>query len=299
MASRIVFDALLAGMLVLLVPIGFWRGGGREAIVGGSLLAGASLGNAFAVRWGSGIADLLGSRDSVGETVLAEAMLWGSVIVLGYLGGATISHGRQSLAGRLAGSIIALFNGLLLLGFSLRFLTVLLLGEDPDRWTEGGFIAGVLSRGTEELLLLAVVVISVGVISGLIARLFGAWDTENDLLETEQQYGQRSHAWPATPPAPRPLKSSHRPEDQKIEPDIPSRGVLSDLHSSASWMRHEPTQPRFQGDRAVDGSELGSRNPHPPSVVDAPDGASVVSDWLRKGSARHRVEQHRGPDVEE
>lgn len=303
MASWILFDALLAAMLVLVVPFGFWRGGVKEAILSGSILAGAVLGNAFAVRWGSEVADLLGSRDAVGETVLAEALLWGSVAILGYVGGATVRLVGLSLVGRIAGSVLALFNGLLLLGYSLRFINILLLGHEPERWTEGGYIAGVLSRGTEEVLLLGTVVLGVGAVGGVIGRLSGTWSDEDELLVSEVQPASLPHAWPAAPPTPRTAVAGRPHEGEKIEPDVPSGASWSDLASPASWIRRRsPEESNYRGEATgsdpfgpivTDGGQertgrlsFPRREPtEPPPTVgddDVPDGATVVNEWLRR-----------------
>ena len=311
MASWILFDALLAGMLVLIVPIGFWRGGVKEAVVGGSILAGVSLGNAFAIRWGAAVADLLGVRDAIGETVLAEAMLWGAVVVLGYAGGATIRQTGPGLVGRIAGSIIALFNGLLLLGFSLRFINILLLGQDPDSWTEGGYVAGVLSRGTEELLLLATMVLSVGVVAGVIARLFGAWEREEELLVPEAHQATLPHAWPATPPTPRASYERHVGDVEKFEPHRRSIRTVSDLTAAAGMLQreapvaragqdarisHRESEPRVaRGEEGPSGRFESSSSPAEDSASaslgESLDGASVVNEWLRRGA---RAENRRG-----
>lgn len=304
MAPWILFDALLTAMVLLIVPIGFWRGGVKEAVLGGSILAGAALGNAFAVRWGPGVAELMGRRDAVGATVVAESLLWGSVLVLGYLGGATISRAGQSLAGRIAGGIIGLFNGLLLLGFTLRFINILLLGQEPDRWTEAGFIASVLSRGTEELLLLAAVCLSLGVIAALLARLFGAWDSENDLLAADAQHGAASRAWPATPPTPRVSYEQHREGGVKIEPGhAPPQGLSSREFGPAPTRleRHDTASHGGStgvGDVRRQNQFEPTRRPPQGWTEDATepqaDGAHVVSEWLRRGPRPERHQDQSG-----
>lgn len=304
MAPWILFDVLLAGMLVLIVPIGFWRGGLKEAVLTGSILAGAALGNAFAVRWGPNMADLLGVRDAVGTTVLAGVLLWGCVIVLGYAAGAAIGQVSIGLVGRLAGALLGLFNGLLLLGFTLRFINILLLNQEPDSWTEGGYIAGVLSRGTEELLLLAVAVMSIGVIAGLLARLAGAWTPENDLVAAGGHQPTVHPTWPATPPTPRLAYDRHGAEAVKMEPDEPPLDPLRDFGLSSTWMRRAapgstndrngpahldegPIRHTSDADRAPGRFEppVHSRDiTSQPPPDSPPDGASVVSEWLRRGS---------------
>lgn len=307
MAPWILFDVLLTAMVLLIVPLGFWRGGIKEAVLGGSILVGHVLGNAFAVRWGPGVAELMGRRDAVGATVVAESLLWGSVLVLGYLGGATIPRAGQSLAGRIAGAIIGLFNGLLLLGFTLRFINILLLGQEPDRWTEAGLIASVLSRGTVELLLLAAVCLSIGVIAALLARVFGAWDPQNDLLAADAQHGAASRAWPATPPTPRVSYEQHREGGVKIEPEHALPQGLSTLEFGPASSRLARLDAASQKGSTGDG-DVSRQNQFEPPRASSPgwtedgsdaaeppaDGAHVVSEWLRRGPRPERPQDRSG-----
>ncbi|HEV2109178.1 MAG TPA: CvpA family protein [Thermomicrobiales bacterium] len=314
MAAWILFDALLIGILLLIIPIGFWRGGVPEALVSGSILAGVALANAFAERWGTLTSDVVGVRASLAQLVIAQALLWGTVIVLGYGGGAIPRSHGWSLLSRVSGAILSFLNGLLLLSFSLSFIDRFSVPAESRSGIENGYLAGLLVEGTDAILLIAVLLVSAGVFAGLIIRLAGGWQPEADLPAVESGV---AHVWPAAPPTPRPHGPRRGADQDKFEPGSRGYDLADYAPTTVGWpqggfspgMDESGPRPREAADRAVPmGVELYKRRPvHPsqgaekdttsPSLEPA-DGMRVVEEWLRRATPSPKAERKAGTENE-
>jgi uncharacterized membrane protein required for colicin V production len=311
MATWILFDALLVCMLLLIVPIGFWRGGIREALVGGSVLAGALLANTFAESWGAKASDLLGVGPSTGRILIAQLLLWGTTVILGYGGGAVVRMGAATLLTRLSGAILSLFNGLLLISFSLSFINQFATSIGSPSSFREAYVARVLAGGSLEIVFLAVLLVALGVIAGLVARLAGGWDQDDDVLDVAPNVPYR---WPAAPPTPRPTHVARSTAEDKSEPP-------SSATDFADYRRREETvtRPRFSPTAQLsDGASIHFANRVVPNVADlyahrapkaarsakdeaqppsneSPDGIRVVEEWLRSAPVPKRSGKQEDP----
>ncbi len=151
-------DILLLVLIALFIPIGFWRGAQREALVTLGILFGAALADWWAEPWGRDLADITRLRPAGGAFMVAVLFLIGSTFLLGYGAGAVVYVPRPGLASRLLGALIAGGNGALLLSFALNDIRIYLLGDANRAFLDDAVVAHFLSVGVGWLLLAAAAV---------------------------------------------------------------------------------------------------------------------------------------------
>src|SRR5579884_3557876 len=107
MSANFVLDILLTLIVILFVPIGFWRGALKEVIVTAAILLGAALAVAWAEPWGDSLADVLNVRQGVARFIVAAVALFLAVILLGYGGGTLLNSWEPGSGTRLLGCVLA------------------------------------------------------------------------------------------------------------------------------------------------------------------------------------------------
>ena len=170
MSVFVLLDILLLILIALFVPIGFWRGAQREAMVTLGILFGAVLAEWWAEPWGADLAELTRLRESGGAFMVAVLFLIGGTFLLGYAAGAALPVPPPGLASRLFGALIAAGNGALLLSFALRDIRVFLLSSENSGFFDQAVVAQFLSTGVGWLLLGAAVIFTPTVLA---LALFG------------------------------------------------------------------------------------------------------------------------------
>jgi uncharacterized membrane protein required for colicin V production len=116
---------VIALVLVVLGLVGYLRDLRRSLLALLGTLGGAILVNFWGNQWGASLASRLVDAD-VQRTafyVNCAVFLW-STLVVGYAGGILLNRARdRSLSQRLTGAVLGLVNGVLIVGFLLRFAT--------------------------------------------------------------------------------------------------------------------------------------------------------------------------------
>jgi uncharacterized membrane protein required for colicin V production len=144
MSIYLVLDLLLILLIVLFAPIGYWRGPVKELFVTFGVLFGILLADFWARPWGRDLADLTAIGSSGGAFVVAMAFLVTVTFVLGYGAGAALAPANFGPVARAIGASIALFNGILLVAFSLQYVRVFLLAPATEEALYDSFVVSFL-----------------------------------------------------------------------------------------------------------------------------------------------------------
>lgn len=197
MSVFVLLDILLLILIALFVPIGFWRGAQREALVTLGILFGAALGDAWAHSWGNDLANLTRLRPAGGAFMIAVLFLIGSAFLLGYGSGAALPAPRPGILSRFLGGLIAGGNGALLLSYALRDIRVYLLQNQSPGFLDNALVAHFLASGAGWLLLVAAIVFVPIVV---ILALFGRGTYLEELQQPEDAYEVESPELRSYPP---------------------------------------------------------------------------------------------------
>ena len=212
MLASLVLDALLLLILLTIVPIGFFRGGLREVCTSAGLLLGILLAEQWAGRWGGWIADRADlDAGAMGFTVAVVVVVVTGALV-GYGSSAAFSY-RPGPGGRMYGGLLAMLNGILLIGFLINAYVDLVEGGELPESIGAAYLARAFAVGFEWVLL-------VGAISILLATLFGMFVRERD--DESFAYGPAPLSQePVAASAPQRRRLTSAPEPEKIEPAEP------------------------------------------------------------------------------
>ncbi len=235
MLPSLALDALLVLIILLLIPLGMYRGGQREVCSAAGLMLGYLIADAWAVRWGDWVAETSGINSGVSRFVVAVLVLVIVTGTVGYGAAAAFSH-RPGPGGRLFGGLIALFSGVFLIGAMIEFVRRHLHDGEIPILVREGYVSRALATGFDWVLLLVV-------FGALVATLFGMLVRERD---TDDVMMEIPHDPPVRRAAPLPVQA---PEPVGIEPSATS--ATGDLRSEPTAavrireVRHweEPTTP--------------------------------------------------------
>ncbi|HUG15611.1 MAG TPA: CvpA family protein [Thermomicrobiales bacterium] len=196
MTIFLVLDILLILLIVLFMPIGFWRGPIKELFVTLGVIFGVLLADFWARPWGSDLTDYTELTAGSGAFIIAMTFLVASTFILGYGLGATLAPSYHGNVTRVLGAAIAAVNGALLLSFSLQYVRLHLLSTANEESLNDSFMARFLLDGIGWLLLgtafVAVPLLLFVLVSG--RRAYEPEYDEYDYLEDEEY---------AEPPEPR------------------------------------------------------------------------------------------------
>ena len=121
----VVLDGVLLALVVVFAALGVGRGIQREAVTLIGILLGAVLAEMWSPVWAITNAARFNQDVAGTQALIALALVLGCAIFIGY-GGALLLPSRRQLAqgrARVFGGIAGAINGLLLLGFVLRYAT--------------------------------------------------------------------------------------------------------------------------------------------------------------------------------
>lgn len=312
MATALFLDVLLAAVLVLLVPIGAWRGGGREILVTAAILLGAALGDAWARPWGRDLASAADLRPQAAAFLVAIALLLGTTLILGYATAAALPPSRPDLLGRLAGGFLAGLNGILLLGTSLVFLDRFLFEGQPRAAIDAGFLARALRDRFGWVLLVVAALAGLAAAVGAVVRALGPEaDRDRPVSRPTPMPGGSSSPVaqdtgvfhiPDEGSRFRPVRVPRAADDGKVEPrdarpDAPGSRTAS-VRDQTIPVATRPSSPPGFPDRAwpagtplgptgrpgrPSGSAFGAGDPADPGE-EPRSGSSVRDDWLRRAA---------------
>lgn len=234
MFSSIVLDALLVVMLLMMIPLGFLRGGLREVCTSAGLLFGMLLANEWSATWGSWFAGRLDIQSGTARFLVSIVIVVLAGALLGYGGSAAFGY-RPGPGGRMYGAYIALFNGIVLAGYLInRVIESVYDGTAPSIIADG-FVARALSNGFGWVLL----VCAFGV---LVATVFGMFVRERPDEAAAYSYApQVPESRPASPQATQQMPAV-RPDVAEPEPHAPVR-----IREVRHWEEPRPAPQPAQG----------------------------------------------------
>lgn len=144
MSIYLVLDLLLILLIALFAPIGYWRGPVKELLVTFGVLFGILLADFWARPWGRDLADITAIGSNGGAFVVAIAFVVTVTFVLGYGIGAALAPAAFGRIARSIGAGIALFNGMLLVAFSLQYVRVFLLAPSTEEALYDSYVVSFL-----------------------------------------------------------------------------------------------------------------------------------------------------------
>jgi len=239
MIETLALDSLLIFILLLLIPIGMYRGGLREVCSAAGVLLGLLVALQWSDRWGGWLADATGIDGGVARFAIAVAAIVVFAGVIGYGAAGSFSY-APGPGSRVFGGLIALGNGVVFLGALIQFVaTYLYDGVYPDI-IRTGYVSRALSVGFDWVLLIVAGLALLAMLFGMVVRERDADDAMLD-IPREMVTARRP---PVAPPM--------APEPVTLEPTKNENTEESALSATASvkirQVRHweEPTPPTIE-----------------------------------------------------
>jgi uncharacterized membrane protein required for colicin V production len=141
MSIFLILDILLILLILLFIPIGFWRGPVKELYVTLGIFFGVLLADFWARPWGRDLSDVTELTEGAAAFIVAFAFLVAATSILGYGLGATLAPTYHALETKFLGAAIAAMNGTLLLSFSLQYVRLHLLTDTNEESLNDSFMA--------------------------------------------------------------------------------------------------------------------------------------------------------------
>jgi hypothetical protein len=236
MIESLALDAMLILILLLLVPIGLYRGGLREVCSAAGILLGLLVAQQWADHWGSWVADTTGIDEGVSRFVVALTVLVMFAGLIGYAAASAFSY-APGPGGRIYGGMIALASGVLFLGALIQFVaTYLYDGVYPDI-IRRGFVSRALSIGFDWVLLIVSAIVLLAIVLGSIVR-----ERETDDLVEPHREPLATIRRPAVVPAMAPEPESLAPAADQAEPSasIPKATAGVKIREVRHWEEQVP-----------------------------------------------------------
>jgi hypothetical protein len=210
MLEAVLLDSLLGIAILLLIPLGSFRGGLREVCSSAGLLLGILLSQQWAVRWGNAIGDLLNVDDNAAQFTIAVVIVIVTTIVVGYGASSSFNY-HPGPGGKMFGAVIAIVNGVVLAGFLINSVADYINDGEYPQVVADGQISRALSSGFDWVLLGAAIVVALLSVLGMVVReresAEHAWGSANDRNDVRQIL---------------PTKPYMTPESEKIEVPPPA-----------------------------------------------------------------------------
>lgn len=270
MSIYLVLDLLLILLIALFAPIGYWRGPVKELLVTFGVLFGILLADFWARPWGRDLADITAIGSSGGAFVVAMAFMVTVTFILGYGAGAAIAPTDFSPMARAVGAGIALFNGTLLVAFSLQYVRVYLLSPATEEALYDSFVVQFLLDHIGWVLL-GVAVIGWPLLLAILITGRRAYEDHGDFVDYD--YGPADdvdyddeyyHEQPTTVAHVRPSASS---DTRAYPPRVP----VSHQDDSSHVYKAEPTSSTSRPTDATRQIQVGDRWDSPESAGPAYD----------------------------
>lgn len=274
--TPLLLDVLLGLVILLFVPFGIRRGAAKEAMVSAAILFGGLLAERFAQVWGVELSARLGLDPSMATFVASAGILFASMFLLGYGGGAALGRVRQGTLSRLVGGLLAALNAGLLLTYLLGWIDSLLGQSAP---LDDGMLSRTLLRETSLLLLAAAGVLFTLTMLGWIV---------NAARSRRQPHGIESDPLASVPPRQRPVRVATAADTGKFEPDdvpTPPTGRFGPMLEATSPIAagRSATWSGAPGDATTNGhgrgGNLDSHWEHPDRHVQSTNDETVWAAW--------------------
>lgn len=167
--GALVLDFLLVIIFLMMVPIGFYRGGLRELCVSGGLLLGILLSQSWGERWSDIFIRLFDMGEGGAAFLMSVVITFGVTALIGYGGSAAFTY-RPGPGGRLYGAYLALFNAMIVAGYLINLYTEHIVPGTNDEPVTSGIIARSLSDGFGSVLLIATIGVGLATVFGMFVR---------------------------------------------------------------------------------------------------------------------------------
>ena len=177
MVQSLALDALLAIILISVIPLGMYRGGVREVCTSAGLLLGILVAQQWAGMWGNWLGDITGIDRDVARFITAMTVIVLITALIGYGAAASFSH-RPDPGGRMFGGLLGLLNAVVFLGVMIQYVADDLYEGVYPRIIREGSLSRALSLGFDWVLLAVTGAVTLGILFGMIVR-------ERDLPEEE------------------------------------------------------------------------------------------------------------------
>lgn len=234
MLTSIVLDALLILIILMMVPLGFLRGGLREVSTSAALLLGVLMAGQWAGRWADTLESALDMGADTAEFVVSIAIVVVITGIVGYGGSAAFSW-RPGPGGRIYGAFLALMNAVVFIGFLINtYIATIVEGEVPET-IDRSFVARAVSVGFEWMLLIGTAGILVATIFGMFVRERG----DDESFETVAPKPEDLYRVRYEEPRPR-VRPLNEAESTQEMPATPSRPVR--IREVRHW-EDEPREP--------------------------------------------------------
>ena len=237
MVEALLLDFLIVIAILLLIPLGAFRGGLREVCSSAGLMLGILIANAWAPRWGDWIAGTF-STNEAGATYLAAAVTTLLVMVLVGYGASSAFNAHPGPGGRMFGAAIAALNGIVLAGFLINNVAIYLNDGDYPGVVEDGYVSRAFSSGFDIVLLVAGALVVCLTLLGMVVRerelVDEDWVMQPDTVATTPP---RSRTEPKPAPAVQNVEEAPSVSEQ---PETGSQNVT--VREIRHWETPEPTE---------------------------------------------------------
>lgn len=248
MVAALLLDGFLIVILLMMIPLGFLRGGLREICTSAGLLFGILLAGEWAERWGTWVSGRIDITEGAAQFLITVSLVVVSTALVGYGGSAAFTY-RPGPGGRMYGAFLAMLNGIVFAGFLINSVIDLVYdGDSPDA-IDDGFVSRALSAGFGWVLLAAFA----GILGATVFGMFVRERPEDDF----------AYVPASTPATSRPQQSSPAPVGETQElPAQPATGENRPsqpmrIREVRHWESDEPPQ------REDFGKEWGQTWPNP------------------------------------
>ncbi|MGH2560737.1 MAG: CvpA family protein [Thermomicrobiales bacterium] len=289
MADAIILDILLGVIVLLAMPLGFWRGIGREVFVSAGILLGIAIAAPWADRWGSRAADWFNLGQSTGRFLMTIGVVLFSTLAFGYGGSALAGlDNGVSLWGRVAGAFVAAANATILLAWALAVIARDIADERSVDVLDDAIIAGHLLRDGEWVLLVVAGGATVAVTVASVARVL----TRGRPLPAADDLAPIGRAG-GSPDRLRPVRFARDTDEGKFEPESrqfdPRSGRFgtdaADVSTTSPMTRVDPSR-WAQDTRGTDGLPAWSGQQQPGS--NPGNGRFAGREWMRRSPPASR-----------
>lgn len=281
--GALVLDFLLVIIFLMMVPIGFYRGGLRELCVSAALMLGILMSQEWGERWGDLFVRLFDMSPGGASFLMSTLITFGITALIGYGGSAAFSY-KPGPGGRLYGAYLALFNAMVVAGYLINLYSDHIVPATDSEPVTSGILARTLSDGFGAVLLTATIGVGLATVFGMFVR-----ERTDDSTEWQPPTTSLYQAPENTRP--------YRVEDAQPTPKASAEPVrileVQNWEDSEETTRPDPTT-YGSGWRQTwpDASPARPRNTRsagksarPHDDADKPDepnsGKSLLADWMK------------------
>lgn len=234
MLTSLVLDALLILIILMMVPLGFLRGGLREVSTSAALLLGILMAEQWAAQWTGWLLRLFDMGEGAARFTMSILIVVVITGIVGYGGSAAFSW-RPGPGGRMYGAYLALLNAVIFVGFLINsYIEQIFNGEVPETINRA-YVSRAVSVGFEWMLLIGTLGVLGATLFGMIVRERGGEDEGFEKAPTAEDLYHIRYEQPR--PQVRPLND---PEATQQTHDVPHKPVR--IREVRHWEEEPPAR---------------------------------------------------------